>query len=467
MRISMEMSGFTAARADKLRKAMGKKDSDLIAAQRRDFIEGAVANGYDRRMLEGLWSDIEAFAKYAFNKSHAAAYAMISYQTAYLKAHYPGEFMAAVLSSYSGKTEDIVKYVASCKRSGIAVLPPDVNSSGADFTAVPEGIRFGLAGVRNVGEGVVAAIVAERKAGGPFTSLQDFCGRVQCRSLNKKGMESLVKAGAFDSTGYTRKHLMSMLDEAVDTAIKRQRDRENGQIGLFEMDGVDHGFQDSAPRPTEDEWDKTMKLAFEKEMLGMYVSDHPLREIAEVVEHARTLSLGDGETIADGTTGWFAGILTKVDRVVTKKGKLKIDYTIEDLDGLMAGVLFGNVYTRYEPLFIEDAIVRIKAKVESSDRGTNLSTIEVQPLDQDGVFRRAPGVLMVTAGYALSDEATLATFKATLARHPGPDSVQVEVNGNGTRKVLQLPETYRVDKTDTRLHAELRELLGTEAIKEI
>jgi DNA polymerase-3 subunit alpha len=467
MRISMEMSGFSAARADKLRKAMGKKDADLIAAQKRDFIEGAVANGYDRRMLEGLWSDIEAFAKYAFNKSHAAAYALISYHTAYLKAHYPGEFMAAVLSSYSGKTEDIIKYVASCKRSGIAVLPPDVNSSGADFTAVLEGIRFGLAGVRNVGEGVVAAIVAERKAGGPFTSLQDFCGRVQCRSLNKKGLESLVKAGAFDSTGYTRKHLMSMLDDAVDMAIKRQRDRENGQIGLFEMDGVDHGFQDSTPPPNGDEWDKRMKLAFEKEMLGMYVSDHPLREIADVVEHARTLSLGDGEIIADGTTGWFAGILTKVDRVVTKKGKLKIDYTIEDLDGLMAGVLFGNVYTRYEPLFIEDAIVRIKAKVESSDRGTNLSTMEVQPLDQDGVFRRAPGVLMVTAGYALSDETTLATFKATLARHPGPDSVQVEVNGNGARKVLQLPETYRVDKTDTRLHAELRELLGTEAIKEI
>jgi DNA polymerase-3 subunit alpha len=258
-----------------------------------------------------------------------------------------------------------------------------------------------------------------------------------------------------------------MLDDAVDMAIKRQRDRENGQIGLFEMDGVDHGFQDSTPPPNGDEWDKRMKLAFEKEMLGMYVSDHPLREIADVVEHARTLSLGDGEIIADGTTGWFAGILTKVDRVVTKKGKLKIDYTIEDLDGLMAGVLFGNVYTRYEPLFIEDAIVRIKAKVESSDRGTNLSTMEVQPLDQDGVFRRAPGVLMVTAGYALSDETTLATFKATLARHPGPDSVQVEVNGNGARKVLQLPETYRVDKTDTRLHAELRELLGTEAIKEI
>jgi DNA polymerase-3 subunit alpha len=467
MRISMEMSGFTAAKADKLRKAMGKKILEVMAPLKAEFVDGAVERGYARRTVEQVWSDIEKFAQYAFNKSHAAAYAMISYQTAYLKAHYPGEYMAAVLSSYSGKTEDIVKYVAACKRSGIAVLPPDVNSSGADFTAVAEGIRFGLAGVRNVGEGVVGAIVAERKAGGPFTSLQDFCGRVQCRSLNKKGLESLVKAGAFDSTGYTRKHLMSMLDDSVDTAIKRQRDLDSGQIGLFEMDGVDHGFDESVPPPNGDEWDKKMKLAFEKEMLGIYVSDHPLREIAEVVEHARTLSLGDADTFADGTTGWFAGILTKVDRVVTKKGKVMIDYTLEDLDGLMNGALFGNVYTRYEALFSEDAIVRIKAKVESSDRGTKLTTIEVQPLAEDGIFKRAPGVLMVTAGYALSDEATLATFKETLARHPGPDSVQVEVNGNGARKVLQLPETYRVDKTDSRLHAELRELLGTEAIKEL
>ena len=178
MRIAMEMSGFPAAKAEKLRKAMGKKMLDVMAPLKRDFIDGAVANGYDKRMVDGLWDDIEKFAQYAFNKSHAAAYALISYQTAYLKAHYPKEFMAAVLSSFSGKTENVVKYVAAAKRGGIAVLPPDVNSSGADFTAVPEGIRFGLAGVRNVGAGVVAAIMEERHASGPFTSLQDFCLRV-------------------------------------------------------------------------------------------------------------------------------------------------------------------------------------------------------------------------------------------------------------------------------------------------
>jgi DNA polymerase-3 subunit alpha len=468
MRISMVMAGFTAARADKLRKAMGKKDGDLIAAQGRDFIEGAVANDYDRKVATELWSDIVAFAKYAFNKSHAAGYAIISYQTAYLKAHWPREFMAANLSSYRGKTEEIVKYVAACKRGGIPILPPDVNSSGRDFTAVPEGIRFGLAGIRNVGEGVVDTIVAERSSGGPFTSLQDFCMRLDLKALNKRATESLIKSGAFDSTGYTRKHLMSMMDAAVDAGIKQQRDRESGQVSLFDVGGAaDNGFSHQVPPPDGDEWDKAMKLPFEKSMLGIYVSDHPLMEIADVIRNARTLSLEDIESLPDGTTGWFAGILTKADRIVTKKGKVMIEYTLEDLDGFANGALFGTVYQRFEGLFVEDAVVRIRAKVEVSDRGTKLTTIEVQPLAEDGAFRRAPGVLIVTAGDSLSDADVLARFKAALSRHPGPDSVQVEINGNGSSKVLRLPDGYRVDKTDSRLHAELVELLGTNALKEL
>jgi DNA polymerase-3 subunit alpha len=468
MRISMDMAGFPAAKAENLRKAMGKKDDDEMAKWRADFIEGAVANDYDRKIAAQVYDDIQKFAGYGFNKSHSAAYGLIAYQTAYLKAHYPREFMAAVLSSYSGKTEDIVKYVAACKRGGIPVLPPDVNSSGAAFTAVPEGIRFGLAGIRNVGEGVVECVVRERKAAGPYSSLQDFCMRVDPKCLNKRTVESLVKAGAFDSTGYTRKHLMTMLEDSVDMAIKRQRDRDGGQVSLFDVENAaDHGFAHHVPSPDGDEWDKAMRLAFEKEMLGMYVSDHPLRELGDMIENARTLSLGDAETLTDGTTGWFAGILTKAERIVTKKGKVMIDWTLEDLDGMMNGALFGNAYQRYEKLLVEDAVVRIKAKVEASDRGTKLTTIEVQSLTEDGVFRRAPGVLVVAAGDALSDEATLASFKATLTRHPGPDGVQVEVGGNGAQQVLRLPDTFRVDKSDARLHAELRELLGAEAVREL
>jgi DNA polymerase-3 subunit alpha len=471
MLISMEMSGFSAAKSEKLRKAMGKKIAKDMAGLKREFIDGALANGYEKRTVERLWDDIEKFAQYAFNKSHAAAYALISYQTAYLKTHYPRELMAAVLSSYSGKTESIVRYVAAAKRGGIPVLPPDVNSSGADFTAVEEGIRFGLAGVRNVGEGVVAAIVEERRTGGRFTSLQDFCLRVDPKALNKRTIESLIKAGAFDSTGYTRKHLMAMMEDAVELAAKRAKDKELGQVSLFDLDGAaDHGLSHEVPAPDGDEYDKTMKLAFEKEMLGIYVSDHPLREMALVIEGARTLSLGDVDTFSDGQTGWFAGILTSVARVVTRKGKLMIDFTLEDLDGFMEGRLFGNVYQRFEALVVEDAVLRMKAKVEVSERGTKLQVIDVMPLSDDGSFTRPPGVLLICDERGrFKDPAVLEWFKTLVPRFSGPDAMQVEVtNGGGAKKVYRLPaDVYKVDRNSHQLHAELREVFGADAVHEL
>jgi DNA polymerase-3 subunit alpha len=468
MLLSMEMAGFPAAKADKLRKAMGKKDPAEMAKWRADFIEGAVAGGYDRRVAGQVYDDIEKFAGYGFNKSHSVAYGLITYQTAYLKAHYPKEFMAAVLSSYSGKTENIVKYVAAAKRGGIPVLPPDVNSSGADFTAVPEGIRFGLAGVRNVGEGVVAAIVDKRRANGPFTSLQDFCTRVDPKALNKRTLESLIQAGAFDSTGYTRKHLMGMMSDAVDLATKRARDDAAGQTGLFDLeDAVD--FRHDVPEPDGDEWEKAMKLAFEKEMLGIFVSDHPLREMAPLIESARTLSLGDAEILSDGQSGWFAGILTSVERIVTKKGKSMIDFTIEDLDGFMEGRLFGNVYAKYAGLFVEDAVVRLRAKVEVSERGSKLQVIEVLPLGADGEFARGPGTLLIRdAGGRFTDPKVLEWFKGLVPQFAGRDSVRVEiVNGGGTKTYALPVETYHVDMTSHRLHAELREVFGADSVYEL
>ncbi len=470
MRLSMDMAGFPAAKADKLRKAMGKKDPAEMAKWREDFVEGAVSATFDRKVAEQVYDDIEKFAGYGFNKSHSAAYGLISYQTAYLKAHYPKEYMAAVLSSYSGKTESIVKYVAAAKRGGIPVLPPDVNSSGADFTAVPEGIRFGLAGVRNVGDGVVADIVSERTSGGPFASLQDFCARVEPRVLNKRMLESLIKAGAFDSTGYTRKHLIGMMSDAVDLASKRARDDEAGQTGLFEIEGAaDHGFGHHVPAPDGDEWEKAMKLAFEKEMLGIYVSDHPLREIASVIEGARTVSMADMDILADGQSGWFAGILTTVARVVTKKGKSMIDFTLEDLDGFAEGRLFGNVYAKYESLFSEDAIVRIRAKVEVSDRGRKLQVIEVVPIGLDGSFARGPGVLLIRDdGARFTDPEVLDWFKRVVPRYPGRDSVRVEIsNGGGTKTYALPPEVYQVDMSSHQLHAELREVFGADSVHEL
>jgi DNA polymerase-3 subunit alpha len=469
MRITMEMGGFTAAKAEKLRKGMGKKKMEIVDALEPEFMAGASERGYDLKVAKEVWTDIKKFGEYAFNKSHAAAYALISYQTAYLKAHYPREFMAALLSSYTGKTEQIVKYVAACKRGGIQVLPPDVNSSGSDFTAVPEGVRFGLAGIRGVGEGVVEMIVRARDEGGPFTSLHDFCDRVDLRQVNKKTFEALIKAGAFDSTGYTRKHLMTLMDECVDAAYKRQRDVDAGQVSLFDMEGAaDHGFSEAVPAADGDEWDKAIRLAFEKDMLGIYVSDHPLREIAPMIQQARTLSLGEADQFKDGTSGWFAGILTEVQRRLTKNGRMVLDFTLEDMDGSMPGGLFGQPYTKFEPLMSEDAIVRVRARVEVSDRGRKLLAQEVQQLDADGRFSRPPGVVLLEAGAKLADPAVVAAVKAVLRRYPGKDDVKVhDVAADGHERMYTLPEQYRVERGSSGLHAELKEILGPESVREL
>jgi DNA polymerase-3 subunit alpha len=384
MLISMEMAGFSAAKADVLRKAMGKKKREIIDRLREEFVEGAVANGYDLRLAEQIYTDIEKFAEYAFNKSHSAAYGLISYQTAYLKAHYPLEYMAAVLTSYMGNTDRLVKYLAECARAGIEVLPPDVNSSDKRFAVVDGAIRFGLSGIRGVGEAVVDEIIAGRAAGA-YASLPDFCDRVDLKAINKRALEALVKAGAFDSTGYARKHLVNLLETCVDSALVRQRDREANQTSLFDLEeAADAGLVDHIEPPNGDEWPKRIKLAFEKEMLGIYVSDHPLSDIREVVEAARTVSLGDQEDLRDGQRGWFAGLVTNVEKRVTRTGKMMMRFVLEDLEASMPALLFPQMYEKYAEILCEDAVLRIRARVDMTDRGQGtLITEEIQQLGED------------------------------------------------------------------------------------
>jgi DNA polymerase III subunit alpha len=463
----MTMSGFTAAKADGLRKAMGKKLKDKLATFKIDWIEGAKVNGYDPKLAERMWADIEPFAEYAFNKSHSAAYGLLTMQTAYLKAHYPLEYMAAVLTSYTGKTDKIVHYVAECNRAGHTVLPPDVNSSGRDFTPVlGEGIRFGLAGIRGVGVGVVGEIIRARNDGGAFTSLPDFCSRVDVRQTNKKTLEALIKAGAFDSTGYTRKHLLSTMDSAVDSAIKRAKDVDSGQVSMFDMFAAeDSGFVDEVPPPNDDEWDKKMRLAFEKEMLGIYVSDHPLREIAESVRAAADHSLGDIDELADGTAGWFTGILASVAPKPTKKGSMMAIVTLEDLDGSIEAVLFPQTYEAYRDLVAVDQVVRIKARLEDSDRGKKLIVSDMELFDGEA-FATPPGRIVVkTDGDALVNGRS-AKLAGVLSHFPGRDFVELHVWDEEARRtiVCKMPQT--VDGSSNGLHAELIELFGGGAIAE-
>jgi DNA polymerase-3 subunit alpha len=463
MRISMEMSSFSAAKADKLRKAMGKKKKDVLGKLKADWVSGAKANGYDPRLAERMWNDIEPFAEYAFNKSHSAAYGLLTMQTAYLKAHYPTEYMAAVLTSYQGKTDKIVKYVAECNRAGMKVLPPDVNSSGKDFTAVAEGIRFGLAGIRGVGEGVVESIIQARERDGDFTSLHDFCDRVDMRHMNKKTIEALIKAGAFDSTGYTRKHLFSLMEPCVEAAVQRQRDRDTGQTSMFDMfEEADHGFSEDIPDPIPDEWDKKIKLAFEKEMLGIYVSDHPLREIADAIRDAAERSLAELEEIPDGTTAWFAGILTAVETRPTKRGALMAIATIEDLDGNAEAVLFPQTYDEHRDLIVEDTVLRLKAKVESSDRGRKLLVQEVERFD-GSVFSKPPGKVIVETESGVLKNGRLDKLKSIIDHYEGRDYLELRVADNGRTQVFN---AGRVDGKASGLHAELIELFGVGSVRE-
>jgi len=470
MRISMEMAGFPAAKAEKLRKAMGKKIQEVMDALYPEFIEGSVSRGYDKRIAEQVWRDVAKFAEYAFNKSHAAAYGVLAYQTAYLKAHYPFEYMASVLTSYTGKTDEIVKYVAACNSAGMKVLPPDVNSSGRDFTSVGDAIRFGLAGIRGVGAGAVDTIVAERRENGEFTSLHDFCNRVDMRQANKKTLEALIKGGAFDSTGYTRKHLFALLDSAVDAAVKRQRDADSGQTSLFEVfDAADHGMDDNVPAPDGDEWEKGVKLGFEKEMLGIYVSDHPLSDIAEAIRAARTYATSATDEFRDGTTGWFAGVISSIEKLATKRGEMMAKFVLEDLEGTVGGIMFPNIYERYREIVTVDAVVRVRGRLERddrADRGWQLKVTEVEKLTDDGRFERPPGVLWVRASATLLGNGGGVAFKEILRRYPGADSVQVELRGEGGVKALKMGDEFKVDANAVGLHAELKELLGESAVWE-
>ena len=465
MRISMTMSGFSAAKADKLRKAMGKKDVEVLKPMRDAWVDGAGAGGYDTKMAAKMWEDILKFAEYAFNKSHSAAYGLLTMQTAYLKAHYPLEYMAAVLTSYTGKTDKIVHYVAECNRANYHVLPPDVNTSGSDFTPVPgEGIRFGLAGIRGVGEGVVAEIARVREEGGVFTSLQDFCARVDMRQANKKTIEALIKGGAFDSTGYTRKHLLSMMDSAVDSALKRAKDVDSGQVSMFDMFAAeDSGFSEDIPEPNGDEWDKKMRLAFEKEMLGIYVSDHPLREIADEVRRAADFSLGDIDELADGSTGWFAGILAAVVPRPTKKGTMMAIVTLEDLDGSIEAVLFPQTYDAYRDLVAVDEVVRLKARLEDSDRGKKLIVSELQPFDGEAFASPPSRIVITTDGGALVN-GRHEKLKTVLGHFPGRDFVEMHVWDEDTQHTIVCKMAERVAAAATGLHAELIELFGGDAI---
>ncbi|MEQ3362907.1 DNA polymerase III subunit alpha [Raoultibacter massiliensis] len=461
MQISMAMSGFSAGKADKLRKAMGKKKLDIMRQLQEDWNSGAVENGFSLDIAKQIWEDAEKFAKYAFNKSHSAAYAILVMRTAYLKAYYPHDFMAAVLSSYMGNSDKLIKYIASCNRSGIPVLPPDINASNLEFTPTDEGVVFGLAGVRGVGEKVAEEVIRERERNGKFTSLHDFVNRMDSKAYNRKTLEALIKAGAFDSTGYTRKQLMYFIEETplLEGASKRQKDRDMGQVSMFDMfaDDPDSDFKEEIPAPDNVEWDKRTKLAYEKEILKIYVSDHPLRPYEGLISRMTKFSLGDlADREKDIASATFVGMVSAVVTKLTKRGTKMATFTLEDTTGHVDAICFK--YDDNAEAIQEDAIVKIKGKFEHSDRGNQLIAYEIEAIElsEDDV---RPSHLELKIASSDFDQNASMRLNRILKSYPGRDGVVLFISQADGRKFrAELPVT--VDARSQILRSEIQDLFG-------
>jgi DNA polymerase-3 subunit alpha len=418
------------------------------------------ANGYSDPAIAKLWDTLIPFADYAFNKSHSAGYGLVSYWTAYLKGRYPAEYMAALLTSVRDDKDKSALYLHECRRMGVKVLPPDVNSSNADFSPVGTDIRFGLESIRNVGANVVASICATRRSKGTFADFPDFLAKVEPVVCNKKVIESLIKAGAFDTLGHTRQGLLRVHAEAVDACLDTKRAEAIGQFDLFgagdgDGDGPTLGLELTIPVT---EWEKTTLLAYEREMLGLYVSDHPLLGIEHVLAAASDCSLASlsGEEHRDGQIVTVGGILSTVTRKMTKRGDAWATATLEDLEGVVEVLFFPASYLVCGVHLAEDAVLLIRARLDKREDVPRLIAMEVSVPD---VSEGPRGPITLALPATRCTPPVVERLKDVLATHPGTTEVRLELQSGGRSTVLRLDERLRVTATPA-LMADLKELLG-------
>ena len=384
MRLAADLAGFSLGEADTLRKAMGKKDRELMATQREKFVTGCKANKIDGRKAERIWDLIEKFAGYGFNKSHAACYGVVAYQTAYLKANYPTEFMAALLTSEMEKTDKIVQYVEETRAMGLRVEPPDVNVSRADFTVAGEAIHFGLAAIKNVGATAIESIVRTREADGRFAVLDDFCARVDLRLVNRRVVECLIKAGAFDSLQSTRAGLLAALDQAMDSGQRQQRDREEGQVSLFDVPGGGGAKPAAAPPAAArvPEWPPEEMLAYEREVLGFYLSGHPLEQYRDVARRIGALGAADLATRSTGARVLLLGQVSAFSESTTKSGNRMAFATLELVDGSVPLTIFPEPYRSCAGALRHKGPVIVRGRADDSDKGRVVLAEEIKPLEE-------------------------------------------------------------------------------------
>ncbi|TXL62853.1 DNA polymerase III subunit alpha [Aeromicrobium terrae] len=463
MEIAQVLAGFSLGQADNLRRAMGKKKKSELDKQYAGFEAGMRERGYSPDAISTLWEILVPFSDYAFNKAHSAAYGVISYWTAYLKANYPAEYMAALLTSTKSDKDKSAIYLNECRRLGIQVLPPDVNESSSNFTAVGEDIRFGLSAIRNVGDSVVAGIVAGRDEKGAFTDFADFLDKVPVHVCNKRVLDSLIKAGAFDSLGHQRRALTTIAEDAVDQYSDLKRNAAIGQDSLF--GGLDDGYNGvTITVPTMPEWEKTQLLAFERDMLGLYVSDHPLLGLEHVLKASSDCTIG--ELVADlergdGSTVRLCGLVTGVQRKLSRKGDTWATITLEDLEGSVDVMVFPAAYQLAAPALVPDTVVVVKGRVRRSDEGLEVTALEVTVPSMSTGAAEAPVVVSLPVARCTSD--TVNAFKQVLGTHPGVTEVHLRLIGNDGTKVMRLDDSLRV-KPSSALIADLKELLGPQCM---
>ncbi|MBA3781053.1 MAG: DNA polymerase III subunit alpha [Nocardioides sp.] len=464
MAIAQKLAGYTLGQADILRRAMGKKKKEELDKQFEGFSAGMIARGYSKGAISKLWEILLPFSDYAFNKAHSAAYGLVSYWTAYLKANYPAEYMAALLTSTKDDKDKSAIYLNECRRMKIQVLPPDVNESASNFTPVGNDIRFGLTAIRNVGHNVVEGIVGAREEKGRYTDFNDFMEKVPALVCNKRVIESLVKAGAFDDMKHKRRALVTVHETAVDQYIDIKKNEAIGQDSLFaemaSLDGADSsGFGVSVPVPDIEEWDKMTLLGHEREMLGLYVSDHPLLGLEHVLSNGTDCTIGQlmlDEERAHGSTLTISGLITSVQRKITKRGDAWATVTLEDLDGAIEVLLFPSSYQLASPFLVEDAIIRVKGQLSRDKDQPELRGQEVTKPDlSDG----PSGPVIISLPATRCTAATVDQLREVLATHPGMTEVQLRLMARTSTTVMRLDDRLRVTPTPA-LFADLKQLLG-------
>ena len=461
MRVAQRFAGYSLAEADNLRKACGKKDRKLMAKERDSFVEGCEKSGYGDELGTQLFDIIEQFADYAFNKSHSYGYGLIAYQGAYLKACYPVEYMAALLTSVKNRLEKAAVYLAECRQMGIKVALPDVNVSESDFAAIdpPDGeqaISFGLSAIRHMGAGTAQMILDERAKNGPFADFYDFCQRVDPIVLNKGVIEALIKAGSFDSLGHPRQGLLNASEAIVRRSIQQQREREQGVMSLFGEDSQT-SFEDRIEIP-DAEFDKARRLAAEKEMLGLYVSDHPIMGMEGVLARKTTHRIDQLADVEEGASVKVGGVVSNMRKRWTRKGDQMASCDLEDMYGSMEVTLFPRAMEEHGHKLEDDLVVVLEGRLDRRDDEPGLICFGVEPIDPTAANGQATLKLNLGA-HSLSPE-RIDDLKSALAGHPGKSEVILML---GTGKGIKLSSAYGVD-TGSGLIGELREMLGDNAI---